>query len=131
MVISLRPKQVIGAIEDPLEKYRREQLELEARRRRAQAQTASELNAERTRDWERWLHGHLEVERKLMIEAIGTGVGEIRAKLREQLRAEFRHELAETVKELRREISVAKAHSDGSLVDLAAPVIRKVKDNAA
>jgi hypothetical protein len=42
------------APEDALSRWKREALELEATRDRERIQTAAELNAQRTRDWEAW-----------------------------------------------------------------------------
>lgn len=120
---------------DVLEKYRAEQLERERRRSEYREREMADTNAQRIRDWEAWLAGHLENERKLLIESIGRGVGEIR----EQLRAEFKAELAnyarrgdETVKELRQALARAKAFNTGEIVDITpSPVIRKTKNDAA
>jgi hypothetical protein len=74
-------------LEDPVAKWRREAEETAARRARAQAETAEQANQRRTADWERWLRGHLEAERKLILEIAGHGVGKIRAELCDEIHA--------------------------------------------
>ena len=81
---------------EPMRKWRAEAEEAEARRAQYRERTMSELNAQRTKDWETWLERHLEFEREAILKAAGQAVGMIRAQLRDefaeqlgQLRAEF------------------------------------------
>ncbi len=114
-----------------LERWRAEALEAEARRARERARTTDEINAQRAAEWERWMRGHLANEREFVLKIVGTAVGEIRAKLREQLRAEFRHEIALAVKELRAEFACVSAHNAGQVIDLPALPLRRRSHGAA
>ena len=102
---------------EPIKRWRREAEEAEQRRAAAEVQTSAEINAQRTRDWERWLAGHLEIERAAMIEGVGEALGQVRAQLRD--------EIQEAVGQLRAEISIQRAHESGKVTDLPNPLVRK------
>jgi hypothetical protein len=114
-------------VEDPLEKWRREQLEAEARRDRERVQTAAELNAQRVKDWEAWavaiVARALAEHDKISQEATGRALGMIR----KQLRDEFA-KLASRVAALE---TKQRAVVAGDVIDLQASsdssVVRKVR----
>jgi hypothetical protein len=115
---------------EPLARWRREAEEAEAKRARYRERTTAELNAQRSRDWEAWAVAIVARELAAHDRTLTEVLGQVVAEIRHRLRAEFRHELAEAVKELRREIAVSKAHDDDSLVDLPSPLLRKQNDAA-
>jgi hypothetical protein len=134
---------------DPLEKWRRGQLEAEAERAAYRQREADDTNARRSRDWDRYVRGHIEralaEHDKLWIESIGQVVGEERKYMHayidhvaKQLRGEFAQALAAyaskgdaTVAELRKEMARTKAVDKGSLIDITPEVVRKTRNDAA
>ena len=77
-------------------------------------------------DWDRWCDARIAAvlaeHDRVTIEATGMALG----KIRKQLRDEF----AEQLGQLRTEISIAKAHEDGQIVDLPSPLVRRRSDAA-
>ena len=69
------------APEDGLTRYRREALETEARRKAAQVPTTSQLNAQRTKDWERWLRARLDAERLSVFDAVAESLARLDERL--------------------------------------------------
>jgi hypothetical protein len=76
-------------VEDPLDRWRREQLEAESRRDRERVQTAAELNAQRAKDWEAWADAivarALVEHDRISQEATGRALGIVRKQLRDEL----------------------------------------------
>jgi ABC-type Zn2+ transport system substrate-binding protein/surface adhesin len=125
----LAERELEPSAEDPVARWRREHEERDAERAAYRQREADDNNARRTRDWEQWADARIakaiaEHDRNLNLNQV---LGETVSKIRH----EFRHAIAEAIGELRRELARAKAHDDGSLVDLPSPLIRKVRDNNA
>jgi hypothetical protein len=106
-------------IEDPLEKWRREQLELEAKRDRERTLTARQLNEQRSRDWEAWLHGHLERD----WESRSDIIAQVVAHERKAHRAQFA-KLEARITQLE---TKQRGVDDGGVVDMPSPLMRKIR----
>jgi hypothetical protein len=91
-------------LEDPVAKWRREMLELEAKRDREQMRTTSELNAERTAQWEAWAVAIVARELAAHDRNLNEVLGQVVPEIRQQLREEF----AEQLGQLRAEVMIAK-----------------------
>ena len=111
-------------IEDPLERWRREQIELEAKREREQALTARQLYEQRSKDWEAWavaiIAREIERERGILLESIGQAIGHERKAYR-----------ALEARIAKLEARQHRGVDDAGVVDLPSPIVRKVRINAA
>jgi hypothetical protein len=114
-------------VEDKLTRWRREALEREAEQRRARMQTTDELNAQRSRDWERWADARIAAalaeHDRVTIEGTGQALAEIRSQLREEMQA--------AIDELRTELAVQRAHDAGRIIDLPMLPLRPRRTDAA
>jgi hypothetical protein len=117
------------ALADPrgLERDRAEQLEAERKREQERAMATDELNAARTRDWEKWADARIDRALAAHDRNLNKVLGEVVA----ELRKETRQEIKTAVAELRAEVVKQRGIDDGEVIDLPSPVIRKVKVNAA
>jgi hypothetical protein len=77
-------------------------------------------------DWNKWCDARIAAalaeHDRVTMEATGQALGMVRKQLRD--------EFAERLGQLRAEISIAKAHEDGQVVDLPSPLVRKRRDAA-
>jgi hypothetical protein len=71
---------------------------------------------------EKWLHGHIEIERKFLTDSIGAAL----AMIRQQLRDEF----TEQIGQLRAEFTLANAHTSRKVIDLPNPLAARKRDAA-
>jgi hypothetical protein len=79
----------------------------------ADADTDAE-NAKNQRDWDRWLKGHLNVERRELIDALDKDI----RNLVEMLRAEWRQEIAREIGTLKNENAEIRGMLTGALTIL-------------
>ena len=112
---------------EPMRRWKREAEEAEARRAEYREQTTAEVNAKRTRDWERWCDARIaraiECERTDILKAAGQAVGMIREQLRD--------EIQEAVGGLRAELNVLRAAEKADVITLPALPLRRRSSDAA
>jgi hypothetical protein len=114
-------------LEDPVAKWRREALEIEAKCDRERVQTAAELNAERTAQWEAWADARIAAalaeHDRILVKTLGGVVAEERKRQRDELaKLAARIEALETKQ---------RGVDDGAVVELPSLLIRKVRGDAA
>jgi hypothetical protein len=105
-----------------VERWRAEVLEAEAERGRAQMQTTSELNAQRTREWEQWADRRIAAA----LAAHARGTEETLAKV-------IAHERGRVAK-LEARIAALETKQrgidNGAVIELPSPLVRKVRIDA-
>jgi hypothetical protein len=107
-----------------MRRWKREAEEVEARRAQEREMATNELNAQRTRDWERWADARIAAAQAEHDRALVKTLGQVVSELRFQLRKEF----AEQIGQLRTEVVKARGVDDGGVVELPSPLIRKIRN---
>jgi hypothetical protein len=109
---------------DPLEKWRRGQLEAEAARTAYRQREADDTNEQRTRDWDRYVRSHIERALAAYSRELTETLGGVVAEVRRALRSEFAAALAEygargdeCVRQLRQQITKQRGVDNGGVVD--------------
>jgi hypothetical protein len=108
------------SVEDPVSRWRREAEEELAMREAAQPLSTAQLNAQNTREWERWADTRIAAALAKHDRVRNDVVGQALAIIRRELREELQNTVAELREELLAEIS--KAYDGGS-------VIRRIRIN--
>jgi hypothetical protein len=88
-----------------------------SRARRSQRSAVSTKDAGRDHRREAWLRGHLDVERRFILDVVAAAVAEIHKQIAEEIELE--------VGKLHAEFNVSRAHDSGQVVDLPSPLLRK------
>jgi hypothetical protein len=81
-----------------------------SRARRSQRSAVSTKDAGRDHRREAWLRGHLDVERRFILDVVAAAVAE---------------KIELEVGKLHAEFNVSRAHDSGQVVDLPSPLLRK------